>query len=66
MRYVNLGTNADIIDFVEITDFDDKQKKLNKKVNSNKTNHLETEKKLTNLTTKILQISEKRYDFLLG
>ena len=66
MRYVNLGTNADIIDFVEITDFDDKQKKLNKKVNSNKTNHLETEKKLTNLTTKVLQISEKSYDFLLG
>ena len=46
--------------------FDDILKNLNKKVPSNKTKCIEAEKKVTELTNKIGQISEKQYDFLLG
>ena len=45
---------------------DDKLKKLHKKVTSNKTKHVEAEKKLINLTNKVTQISDKGYDFSLG
>ena len=51
---------------IEKTDFDDKLKKLNKKVTSNKTKHIEAEKKLTDLTNKVAQTSEKRFDIFLG
>ena len=50
--------------FVKKTDFDDKIKKKNKKVTSNKTKHIEAGKKITDLTNKVTQISEKGYDFL--
>ena len=46
-----------------MTDCDDKLKTLNKKVTSNKTKHVDAEKKITYLTDKITQISEKGYDF---
>ena len=36
-----------------------------KEVTPNKTKHVEDEKKLTDLTNKVAQISEKRYGFLL-
>ena len=49
-----------------MTDCDDKLKNLNKKVTSNKTKHVDAEKKITDLTDKITQILEKGYDFLLG
>ena len=39
---------------------------INKKITSNKTKHTEGHKKLTDLTKKFAQISEKWYDFLLG
>ena len=45
---------------------DDKLKNLNKKVTSNKTKHIEAEKKMTDLTYKVAQISEKGYGYLLG
>ena len=47
------------------TDFDDKLQKLNKRVTSNKVNHVEAEKETTDLTKKVAQISEKGYEFLL-
>ena len=48
------------------TDFDHKLKNLNKKVSSNKTQHIQAETKITDLTIKAVQISEKGHDFLLG
>ena len=62
LKQANLATKADIDDFVPKTDFDDKLKKLNKKVASHKTKHVDTEKKLTDITP----ISQKGHDFLLG
>ena len=46
--------------------FDDKSKNLNKKVSSNKTKHIEAEKILSDLKNRVVQISEKGYDFLLS
>ena len=40
-------------------------KNWNKKVTSNQTEHVEAEKKLTDVKKKVAQISEKGYDFLL-
>ena len=40
-------------DFVEKKDFDDTLKNLNKKVTSNKTKHIEAEKKITDLTNTV-------------
>ena len=53
--------------FVKKTDFDDKLKKINKKVTSNKIKDVEAKelKKVTGLTNKVAKISEKGYDFLL-
>ena len=48
------------------TDICKKLININKKITSNKTNHIEADKKLTDLTKKVAQISEKGYDFLLG
>ena len=39
---------------------------INKKIISNKTKHIEADKRRTDLTKKVAQISEKGYDFLLG
>ena len=36
---------------------------MNEKVTSNKTKHLDAEKKLTDLRNKVVQISEKGFDF---
>ena len=66
LAQANLASNADIANFVKETDFYDKLKNLNKKVTSNETKHVEAEKKITDLTNKVAQISEKGYDFLLG
>ena len=50
------------------TDFDDKLKTFNKKIASNKTKHVEAEKKTlvreTDLTNKVAEILEKGYDFV--
>ena len=39
---------------------------INKKITSNKPKHIEADKKATDLTKKVAQISENRYDLLLG
>ena len=49
LKQANLTTKAGIDDFVEKTDFDDKLKNLSKKATSNKTKHVEAEKKLNDL-----------------
>ena len=46
----NLASKSDIGAFVKNKDFYDKLKQLNKKVTSNKTKHVETEKKKDDLT----------------
>ena len=42
------------------------QKRSNKRVTSNKTKHVEAEKKLTDLTKKVAEILDNGYDFFLG
>ena len=49
----NLAAKADIDDFPDKTYFDDKPKTLNEEATSNKTKHVETKKKLTDLTNKV-------------
>ena len=44
---------------------DDKRENLKGKVTLNETKHVETEKKLTDRTKEVAQISENGYDFLL-
>ena len=66
LKQASLATKTDIDDFVEKTGFDGKLKNSNKNVISNKTKHIDIEKKLTDLTKKVAQISEKWYDILLG
>ena len=65
LAQAKLATKAGMNDSVEKTDSDDKLKELNKKVTSSKTKHIEAVKKLTDLTNKVAQISEKN-DFLIG
>ena len=64
LAQAKLATKADIADFVKKTDFGDKLEILNRKVTSIKTKHIEAEKKITVLTNKIAQISEKGFYFL--
>ena len=66
LAQVNLATKADIADFLSMIDFDDNLKSLNKKVTSNRSKHVKVAKKITDLTNKIVQIPERRQDFLLG
>ena len=66
LAQVKLATKADIFDLIKKTDFDVKLKKMIKKVPQNTATHLEAEKKLTDLTKRVAQISEKKYGFLLG
>ena len=55
----NLETKADIDDFVKEKDFDKKLKISNKKFTSNKTKHVEAEKKLTDLIKKLHKYQKK-------
>ena len=56
LKQGNLATKADIDDFLWKIDFDDKIKNLSKNFTSNKTKHIEDEKKITDLTIKVAQI----------
>ena len=56
LKQGHLATKADIVDFLENKDFDDKIKNLNKKFTLNKAKHIEAEKKITDLTVKVAQI----------
>ena len=53
IRASKFSDQNDIPALVKKTDFDDKVKNLNKKVTSNKTKHIEAEKKITDLTNKV-------------
>ena len=64
LKQANVAPEADIDDFVEKTDFDDKPKKINKKVTSNKTKHAVTEKKVTDLTNKVHKYQKKELFFV--
>ena len=66
LKQANSATKVDIADFVKKADFDKKPISINKKITSNKTKHLDAEKKLTDMKKKIAQISEKGHHFLLG
>ena len=65
LKQANLAIKADIDDFVEKKDFNDKSKKLHKKNVSNKTKHVEVWKKITDLSSKVTQISEKSIWFFV-
>ena len=65
LAQAHLATKADIADLVKKKDFDKNLKNINKKVTSKKTKHVEAEKKVTDLTKNVAQISEKGYGFLL-
>ena len=58
--------SKNIVASVKKTNFDYKLNNGNKKVTSNKTELVEAENNITNLTNKLAQISEKGYDFLLS
>ena len=62
----NLASKNDIVALVKKTSSNDKLKNSNKKVASNKIKHRGIEKKITDLTNKVAQISEKGYYVLLG
>ena len=66
LTQTNLASKNDMAIFVKETDSNDKLKYLYKEVTPNKTRHVEVEKKITDLTNKVTQISEKGHDFLLG
>ena len=65
LAQANLEAKADTDDLVEETDFDDTLKNLNKKLNSNKTRHAEAVRKLTDITEKSKQMSEKNIWFFV-
>ena len=53
------------VDLVNKIDIDKRLININKKITSNKTKYIETDKKLTDLTRTVVKILEKGYDFLL-
>ena len=62
-RLAQANLENDIANFVKKIGIDDKLKILIKKVTSSKAKHVEAEKKITDLTNKVAQISEKGYEF---
>ena len=60
LSQATLGSKNDIANFVNNTDFDDKLKRLNKKVTSNKTKHVLVENELNELSEKVKGVSTKR------
>ena len=50
-------------DFIEKKDFDNKLKKINKNVSANKTEHIEVQKKLTDLQQKLKNYQENGTTF---
>ena len=56
LAQANLASKNDIANFVKKTDFDDKLKKLNKNVTSNKTKHVLVGNELNELSKKVKAI----------
>ena len=62
---INLSKKLTITQkIVKLKKTKNKLKKLNKILTSNKTKHIHAEKKITDLTNKVTQISEKGHNFL--
>ena len=59
LKAENFATRLKQADLVNKADFDNKQTSFNKRITSNKTKHLEVQKKLNSLIT-------KDYNFFLG
>ena len=66
LKQANLASKSDIVNFANKTDFDDKLKNLNKKITSNKTEHVLVETELNELTKKVKLLATKYYSFFLG
>ena len=66
LKQAKSATKYDIDDFVKRTYFDKKLKSINKKVTSNKTKRLETEKKQNDLSEKFKLLSTKGLGFFVG
>ena len=66
LKQANLACKSDIVNFANKTDFDDKIKNLNKKITSNKTEHVLVETELNELTKKVKLLATKDYSFFLG
>ena len=66
LKQAKSATKDDIDDFVKRTYFDKKLKSINKKVTSNKTKRLETEKKQNGLSEKFKLFSTKGLGFFVG
>ena len=62
LAQANLSSKSDIANFVKITDFDDKLKKINKDVISNKPKHVLFENELNKISEKVKAISSKGFD----
>ena len=59
LAQAKLAIKADVADIVKKIDFYEKEKKSIKRVTSNKTNHVETEKRLTDLAKKLYKCQKK-------
>ena len=66
LKQANLATKGDIADFVKKTDFDDKLKKINKKVISNKSQEVRVENELKNQQDKIEILQTYDSSFFIG
>ena len=62
LAQANLASKNDIANFIKKTDFDDKLKKLNENVTSNKTKHVLVENELNELSEKVKTISTKGFE----
>ena len=62
LAQANLASKNDIANFIKKTDFDDKLKKLNENVTSNKTKHVLVENELNELSEKVKAISTKGFE----
>ena len=56
LKQTKLATKGDIVDFVKETYFDWELMNINSKVTSNKTKHVEAEKKLSNYITSYIKL----------
>ena len=66
IKLANLAIKGDIADFVKKTDFDDKLKNLNKKVTSNKSQHLLVENEFKKLQDKIEKLQTFDSSLFIG
>ena len=66
MNWLKKLTLLRLLILVEKANFDDKLGNLKRKVTSNKTKHVDIEKKLTDRRKEVAQISENGYDSLLS